>query len=122
MATKAEKAALAELLRQIEDLSSWLDDTAYPRRSREPLQQALDTVCDVFDLTTACPACDGCGKVANSQDQEPWTRWLALPLASAAAVTMGLVKPVTCRRCGGSGHVVKDEGEEKRRCSANQRT
>ena len=80
MATKAEKAALAELLRQIEDLSSWLDDTAYPRRSREPLQQALDTVCDVLDLSTTCPACDGCGKVANTQDQEPWSRWLALPL------------------------------------------
>lgn len=49
MATKAEKAALAELLRQIEDLWSWLDDTAYPRRSREPLQRALDTVHEVFD-------------------------------------------------------------------------
>jgi len=113
MATKAEKAALAELLRQIEDLWSWLDDTAYPRRSRESLQQALDTVYDVFDLTTACPACDGCGKVANTQDQEPRSRWLALPLTGAAAVTMGLIKPVTCRRCGGSGHLVKDEEQQK---------
>ena len=50
-----------------------------------------------------CNKCDGCGKVANTEDQEPWTFWLELPLGSAAAVIMGLVRPITCPKCNGSG-------------------
>ncbi len=50
-----------------------------------------------------CRACDGCGKVADTTDQEPWTTWTSLPLHSAIAVTSGLVKPITCPTCLGSG-------------------
>lgn len=52
---------------------------------------------------TPCPRCDGCGQLANSDDREPWSVWLALPLQSALAVTMGLVKPEPCDECGGTG-------------------
>jgi hypothetical protein len=48
-----------------------------------------------------CPKCDGCGQVANTPDQEPWTVWMALPLQSAGAVVAGLVKPIPCPKCGG---------------------
>ena len=50
-----------------------------------------------------CQACDGCGKVANTDDKEPWTVWANLPVKSAAAVIMGLVKPIPCDECGGTG-------------------
>lgn len=50
-----------------------------------------------------CSKCEGCGKVANSDDQEPWTYWENLPLKTAMAVTLGLVQPVDCPLCGGSG-------------------
>lgn len=50
-----------------------------------------------------CPACDGCGKVANTEDREPWTVWTGLPLQSAGAVLLGLVKPIPCEDCGGTG-------------------
>lgn len=50
-----------------------------------------------------CAKCEGCGKVANSDDQEPWTYWENLPLKNALAVTLGFVKPVDCPACGGSG-------------------
>jgi hypothetical protein len=50
-----------------------------------------------------CIKCDGCGKVADSEDEEPWTVWANLPLQSSVAVVMGWVKPKTCPKCGGSG-------------------
>jgi hypothetical protein len=50
-----------------------------------------------------CVKCAGCGQVADTDDQEPWTMWTKLPLESSAAVLMGLVKPKPCPACGGSG-------------------
>lgn len=52
-----------------------------------------------------CRRCDGCGRVANSEDAEPWTMWEALPPGSDLAVQMGVVRPVTCLDCNGSGTV-----------------
>lgn len=50
-----------------------------------------------------CTKCLGCGKVANSDDQEPWSMWEDLPEQSKLAIRIGLVAPMTCPRCGGSG-------------------
>jgi hypothetical protein len=50
-----------------------------------------------------CPKCWGCGKVADTEDQEPWTAWEELPPGSDLAVRAGLVKPLTCPVCDGSG-------------------
>jgi len=50
-----------------------------------------------------CQTCDGCGRVADTEDREPWTAWTSLPLHSAAAVVLGIVRPITCPKCGGSG-------------------
>jgi hypothetical protein len=57
-----------------------------------------------------CSACDGCGKVADTEAREPWTQWLNLPLGSSAAVLVGLVKPILCPACGGSGKVPAPKG------------
>src|SRR5688572_24317650 len=46
-----------------------------------------------------CPRCDGCGQLADTPEAEPWTAWTALPVRSAAAVTLGVVRPVTCDAC-----------------------
>lgn len=54
-------------------------------------------------VTTPCLACDGCGKVANSEDREPWTAWTSLPPQSQLAITLGLVRPIVCDRCDGTG-------------------
>lgn len=50
-----------------------------------------------------CPRCQGCGKIANDDDGSPWTAWENLPPGSAAAVKMGIVKPIQCPECGGVG-------------------
>jgi len=50
-----------------------------------------------------CEKCDGCGKVADTPDEEPWTFWLELPLQNSVAVVMGLVRPKLCSDCKGTG-------------------
>lgn len=56
-----------------------------------------------MSLDERCSKCNGCGKVADSYDEEPWTVWTSLPLHSAGAVLAGLVRPKECPRCAGSG-------------------
>lgn len=46
-----------------------------------------------------CMRCDGCGKIADSDDGEPWTAWEDLPPGSDIAVKMGIVKPIPCPVC-----------------------
>lgn len=58
----------------------------------------------------ACPKCWGEGKVANSDEQEPWSTWADLPPGSDIAVRLGLVKPIPCPSCGGSGEVHHAQG------------
>ena len=50
-----------------------------------------------------CETCDGCGYVANDSDAIPWKEWAALPRQSAVAVHMGLVQPIFCPTCTGTG-------------------
>jgi hypothetical protein len=50
-----------------------------------------------------CTACAGCGQVANDDDRTPWRYWAELPVQSALAVTLGLVRPLQCSECGGTG-------------------
>jgi hypothetical protein len=52
-----------------------------------------------------CARCDGCGRVASTEDGEPWTAWASLPPGSDLAVRLGVVKPLRCPRCDGTGLV-----------------
>lgn len=54
-------------------------------------------------MDNKCTKCDGCGKVANDEDQTPWTFWLNLPLQASGAILAGLVRPIDCPKCGGTG-------------------
>lgn len=50
-----------------------------------------------------CTRCAGCGKIANDDEGTPWKYWAELPVQSAVAVIMGIVRPLPCTECGGSG-------------------
>jgi hypothetical protein len=52
---------------------------------------------------TKCPRCDGCGKISDGEHGEPWSVWMAMPLQSSAAVLFGIIKPIPCPACGGTG-------------------
>lgn len=56
-----------------------------------------------MDALEKCPTCDGCGQVADDEDHTPWSEWLSLPVKSGAAVILGLVHPLSCPDCGGTG-------------------
>lgn len=58
-----------------------------------------------------CPTCEGCGRIANSDHGESWTLWERLPEASKVAVRLGLIKPIPCPTCKGSGNAPEPEGE-----------
>lgn len=50
-----------------------------------------------------CTRCAGCGKVADSEEGEAWKYWEELPFGANIAVVLGIVKPIACPKCGGSG-------------------
>ena len=50
-----------------------------------------------------CPRCDGCGEIATDDEGTPWSQWEALPPGSKVAVALGLVQPIPCPACGGTG-------------------
>ena len=56
-----------------------------------------------------CQRCDGCGKIANDEDGTPWTFWEKLPLQSAGAAVMGMVRPIDCPDCKGTGDATTKE-------------
>ena len=51
-----------------------------------------------------CERCEGCGQLADTDDQEPWTDWTSLPPGAQTAIHLGLVKPIDCHECGGKGY------------------
>lgn len=55
------------------------------------------------DDMAQCAKCMGCGWVADTADQEPWSMWANLPPESAIAARIGLVQPIRCPQCEGSG-------------------
>ena len=50
-----------------------------------------------------CSRCEGCGKIANDEDGSPWSYWDSLPVKNASAVILGIVQPLPCPACQGSG-------------------
>jgi len=57
-----------------------------------------------------CARCDGCGRVASTQEMEPWTHWEELPDESKSAIILGLVHPQPCPVCKGTGKVSAEPG------------
>lgn len=51
----------------------------------------------------ACTKCDGCKQIANDDNGTAWWAWESLPSPSNLAVALGMVKPLPCPHCNGSG-------------------
>ncbi len=58
---------------------------------------------ETYKRLRGCTTCAGCGQVANDDDSTPWSYWARLEPPSNMAVVMGLVKPLTCPKCNGTG-------------------
>lgn len=57
----------------------------------------------IYDGDDRCQKCLGWKRVADSDDQESWKYWAELPAQAAIAVQLGIVKPIECPRCNGTG-------------------
>jgi hypothetical protein len=57
----------------------------------------------IYDGPDACTKCLGWKKIANDDDQLSWKHWAELPPPSNIAVQLGLVFPIDCPRCLGTG-------------------
>lgn len=57
----------------------------------------------IYDGPDACEKCLGWKRVANDDDQSSWKHWAELPPPSNLSVVLGLVYPVECPACHGSG-------------------
>ncbi len=59
---------------------------------------------------TQCWTCEGEGRTDGNDDiseRAPWSFWENLPPGSDLFVRLGLVKPVDCTECNGTGKAAK---------------
>lgn len=56
-----------------------------------------------------CNRCDGCGSIASGEEGAPWSRWTSLPSESQLAIRMGVVWPIPCPDCNGTGRAALEE-------------
>lgn len=57
----------------------------------------------IYQGPDACQKCLGWKKIANDDEQSSWKHWAELPPPSNLAVQVGMVFPIDCPRCQGSG-------------------
>lgn len=58
---------------------------------------------EIYSGPDACQRCLGWKKIANSDDGESWKYWAELPSPENLAVQLGVVFPIDCPRCQGTG-------------------
>jgi len=65
----------------------------------------------IYEGPDACQQCLGWKRVANDDERSSWKHWAELPAPENIAVRLGLVYPVECPRCQGSGRERADEAQ-----------
>src|ERR1035441_8811014 len=104
---EAAEAAVAKLNAQLRQVAAYVTGAQGHVRA----QFILGIIGTEGEIPRQCSRCEGCGKLADTDDREPLTASSSLPLKSSAAVLAGLVKPVPCDACGGTGRI-GTEGEQ----------
>lgn len=63
----------------------------------------------IYDGPNPCQRCLGWKRVDDGEKQS-WKYWAELPAQSRVAIDLGMVKPITCPDCNGTG--IEPEGKE----------
>jgi hypothetical protein len=85
----------------LEQARRLLEEGRTERWAEELARAWAELIQNHLEPDNQCWKCKGCGQVADTDNQEPWTAWSSLPPGSDAAVRMGLVKPIRCPACSG---------------------
>jgi hypothetical protein len=78
------------------------------RDAKRGYKALVDIVTEPQVQERACGLCGGEGRTDSNADRSeraPWSFWETLPPGSDIAVRLGLVKPMDCSDCGGTGKV-----------------
>jgi len=65
-------------------------------------------IVQIYEGEGACTLCEGWKRVDNGDDPVSWKDWEGLPYANALAIRLGIVKPIRCPRCNGTGKEPND--------------
>lgn len=57
----------------------------------------------IYQGNDVCTRCQGWKRIDNGSEGISWKYWAELPAGSDIAVKLGIVKPIECPRCKGSG-------------------
>lgn len=57
----------------------------------------------IYEGENACQRCLGWKRIDDGDEGGSWKYWAELPAQSAIAIQMGIVKPIECPRCHGTG-------------------
>jgi len=57
----------------------------------------------IYEGEDVCQRCYGWKRVDDGDEGMSWKYWAELPAQSALAVQMGIVKPIECPHCKGTG-------------------
>lgn len=104
--TDAEATVASAALAQAEQLARIADAIEGILATLRPEGRYEDIGLDEANSTPtaerpACGRCNGCGRIANTDDGEPWTAWTSLPSGSDVMVRLGIVQPIPCPDCAG---------------------
>jgi len=72
----------------------------------------------IYNGPDACRRCLGWKKIANDDEQSPWKHWAELRPPENLAVQLGLVFPIDCPRCQGTGKEPSTEARNTRLAGA----
>lgn len=62
----------------------------------------------IYDGPDPCPQCLGWKRIANDDDQSSWKYWAELLLPANIGVQLGIVYPIMCPKCLGTGRDIRE--------------
>lgn len=87
----------------VADVLAGIDAAALAVRDHIVLEDRMEHLVTIDPTKPECERCDGCGKIGSDATGAPWTFWQSLKPGEDIAVRMGLVRPLPCPVCEGTG-------------------
>ena len=74
----------------------------------------ITEIVTIYEGPDRCKRCLGWKRIANDEEGLPWKYWAELPSPENLAVVAGIIVPVECPHCMGSGIEPKEQVDDVR--------